>query len=305
MTDTRVTYERSAAPPAVTESFAVDVCGLRMSYGSTEVLRGVDFDVRYGEVFCLLGPNGAGQNHDARDPRGLPDADRRHGSRPRPRPGGAVGQASRAGRDGPAGVRLSPAGPGGRAHRHCGGAITRTRARSATCSSSWSSPRTGTPRSASCRAASGAAWTSPWPWRATPTWCSSTSRPPASTRRPGRRCWAAIENLRRLGKTILLTTHYLDEAEQLADRIAILRAGRIELAGTTHEVAVRAGLATRISFTTPRRCAAVRSPCRTGSTWSSAGRSRSATPPTPRMTLRLAARLGGWSTAWGTWTAWP
>jgi ABC-2 type transport system ATP-binding protein len=66
-----------------------------------------------------------------------------------------------------------------------------------------------------------------------------------------RRCWAAIENLRGLGKTILLTTHYLDEAERLADRIAILRAGRIELAGTTREVAARAGLATRISFMTP------------------------------------------------------
>jgi ABC-2 type transport system ATP-binding protein len=34
-----------------------------MSYGSTEVLRGVDFDVRYGEVFCLLGPNGAGKTN--------------------------------------------------------------------------------------------------------------------------------------------------------------------------------------------------------------------------------------------------
>jgi ABC-2 type transport system ATP-binding protein len=66
-----------------------------------------------------------------------------------------------------------------------------------------------------------------------------------------RRCWAAIENLRGLGKTVLLTTHYLDEAERLADRIAILRAGRIELAGTTQEVAALAGLATRISFTTP------------------------------------------------------
>ena len=58
MADTRVIDE---APPAVTDSFAVQVRDLRMSYGSTEVLRGVDFDVRYGEVFCLLGPNGAGK----------------------------------------------------------------------------------------------------------------------------------------------------------------------------------------------------------------------------------------------------
>jgi ABC-2 type transport system ATP-binding protein len=77
-----------------------------------------------------------------------------------------------------------------------------------------------------------------------------------------RRCWAAIENLRRLGKTILLTTHYLDEAERLADRIAILRSGRIELTGTTQEVAALAGLATRISFTTPAalRCGQIPPP---------------------------------------------
>jgi len=45
----------------MTDNFAVQVRGLRMSFGSTEVLHGVDFDVRYGEVFCLLGPNGAGK----------------------------------------------------------------------------------------------------------------------------------------------------------------------------------------------------------------------------------------------------
>src|ERR1700753_4057463 len=58
MTDTRVTF----APPAlIPDDLAVQVDGLRMSYGRAEVLRGVDFGVRYGEVFCLLGPNGAGK----------------------------------------------------------------------------------------------------------------------------------------------------------------------------------------------------------------------------------------------------
>src|SRR5579863_7692245 len=59
MTDTRVILSQPA-PPA-TDGLAVRVRDLRMSYGSTEVLRGVDFGVRYGEVFCLLGPNGAGK----------------------------------------------------------------------------------------------------------------------------------------------------------------------------------------------------------------------------------------------------
>ena len=56
-----------------------------------------------------------------------------------------------------------------------------------------------------------------------------------------RRCWTAIENLRSLGKTIVLTTHYLDEAERLADRVAILRDGRICACGTAAELADRAG----------------------------------------------------------------
>src|SRR3984957_5228322 len=58
MTDMRVIDERTAP---VTDGVAVQVHDLRMSYGSVEVLRGVDFGVRHGEVFCLLGPNGAGK----------------------------------------------------------------------------------------------------------------------------------------------------------------------------------------------------------------------------------------------------
>ena len=45
-----------------------------------------------------------------------------------------------------------------------------------------------------------------------------------------------IRSLRSLGKTILLTTHYLDEAEQLADRVAVLREGRIVREGTPTEL---------------------------------------------------------------------
>jgi ABC-2 type transport system ATP-binding protein len=63
-----------------------------------------------------------------------------------------------------------------------------------------------------------------------------------------RRCWAAIENLRALGKTILLTTHYLDEADRLADRVAILAGGRIRALGTPAELTRLASAPTRISF---------------------------------------------------------
>jgi ABC-2 type transport system ATP-binding protein len=68
-----------------------------------------------------------------------------------------------------------------------------------------------------------------------------------------RRCWAAIENLRSLGKTIVLTTHYLDEAEQLADRVAILQGGRVQTVGSVRQVASQAGVPTTISFTAPER----------------------------------------------------
>jgi ABC-2 type transport system ATP-binding protein len=51
-----------------------------------------------------------------------------------------------------------------------------------------------------------------------------------------RAAWDMIRSLRSLGKTILLTTHYLDEAEQLSDRVAVLREGRIVREGTPREL---------------------------------------------------------------------
>jgi ABC-2 type transport system ATP-binding protein len=55
---------------------------------------------------------------------------------------------------------------------------------------------------------------------------------------PGARraAWDTVRNLRTLGKTILLTTHYLDEAEQLADRVAVLREGTIVREGKPAEL---------------------------------------------------------------------
>jgi ABC-2 type transport system ATP-binding protein len=51
-----------------------------------------------------------------------------------------------------------------------------------------------------------------------------------------RSAWEMIRSLRSLGKTILLTTHYLDEAQQLADRVGVIRSGRIVRLGTPAEL---------------------------------------------------------------------
>ncbi|MBB0246940.1 ATP-binding cassette domain-containing protein [Streptomyces alkaliphilus] len=64
-----------------------------------------------------------------------------------------------------------------------------------------------------------------------------------------RRTRDLIRALRAGGTTVVLTTHYLEEAETLADRLAIMRAGRIVLAGTPDEV--RAAQPSRIRFTLP------------------------------------------------------
>jgi ABC-2 type transport system ATP-binding protein len=234
----------------VSDSLAVQVRSLRMSFGATEVLHGVDFDIRYGEVFCLLGPNGAGKTTTLEILEGF-----------RTPTAGTVRV-----------LGLDPATEAARLRKRAGMVLQECgfprQARVAELIETWCSyypdPRPlgdllevvelTEARNTQVRKLSvgqrrrldfalALAGDPDLVFLDEPT----TGFDPEARRR----CWAAIENLRGLGKTILLTTHYLDEAEQLADRIAILRAGRIELAGTTREVAARVGLATRISFTTP------------------------------------------------------
>ena len=71
-----------------------------------------------------------------------------------------------------------------------------------------------------------------------------------------RAAWEVIAGLRQLGKTIFLTTHYMDEAEYLADRIAVLSAGRIVAEGTPRTLGGRDHMATGIRFTLPHGLAA-------------------------------------------------
>jgi ABC-2 type transport system ATP-binding protein len=234
----------------MTAGLAVQVRDLQMSYGPAQVLRGVDFDVRYGEVFCLLGPNGAGKTTTLEILEGF-----------RAPTAGTVRV-----------LGLDPAVDAARLRERAGMVLQECgfprQARVGELIEIWRSyypsPRPladllevvelAESRNTQVRKLSvgqrrrldfalALAGDPELVFLDEPT----TGFDPEARRR----CWAAIENLRRLGKTILLTTHYLDEAERLADRIAILRAGRIELAGTTPEVAARAGLATRISFITP------------------------------------------------------
>ena len=65
------------------------------------------------------------------------------------------------------------------------------------------------------------------------------------------RVWELIRSLREDGAAVLVTTHYLEEAEALADRISIMRAGRIVLSGTREEIV--AGQPCVIAFRTPDR----------------------------------------------------
>jgi ABC-2 type transport system ATP-binding protein len=66
-----------------------------------------------------------------------------------------------------------------------------------------------------------------------------------------RRAWDVIANLRELGKTVFLTTHYMDEAQHLADRAAIIAAGRIVAQGAPDDLGDREHQPASITFRLP------------------------------------------------------
>ncbi len=66
-----------------------------------------------------------------------------------------------------------------------------------------------------------------------------------------RHFWEVISGLRELGKTVFLTTHYMDEAQALADRVAVIRGGEIVATGSPDELGGRGTAESLITFSLP------------------------------------------------------
>jgi ABC-2 type transport system ATP-binding protein len=109
-----------------------------------------------------------------------------------------------------------------------------------------------------------------------------------------RQAWEVIGGLRELGKTVLLTTHYMDEAQALADRVAIIAAGRIVAEGIPADLAA-AQRGTEIRFTLPAEVAPAELPRVSGGV---ATRGRNVEISTDDPTRDLLA-LTGWAVGRG------
>jgi ABC-2 type transport system ATP-binding protein len=70
---------------------------------------------------------------------------------------------------------------------------------------------------------------------------------------PGARrsAWTIVANLRTLGKTVLLTTHYMDEAQQLADRVVVVAGGKVVAEGSPDEIGGRSAAQAVVRFVLP------------------------------------------------------
>ncbi len=231
------------------EGVAVRVAGMRKSYGELTAVDGIDLEIGTGEVFALLGPNGAGKTTTVEILEGF-----RH------RDAGTVAvlgaDPARAGRAWRARIgivlQLASAGPELTVQemvRHFATFYPRPRSPGevleVTGLTSKARSRIGTLSGGQLRrldVALGIVGQPELLFLDEPT----TGFDPEARRQ----FWQLIRRLREHGTTILLTTHYLDEAEALADRIAVIAAGRIVAAGDPASLGGRLSAA-RVSWHGP------------------------------------------------------
>ena len=240
---------QAAASSARSEP-VVSVRGLVKRYGSHEAVAGIDLEVRRGEIFAFLGPNGAGKTTTVEILEGFQQR--------------TQGQVCVLGHD--------PAAAGG-AWRDRVGVVLQE-----------SEPEPGL-SVRECLAMYAGFYRAPRHIDETIALVGLTAKAGAlGTRLSGgqrrrldfalaligdpelifldepttgfdpsarRAAWEVIAGLRSLGKTVFLTTHYMDEAEYLADRIAVLSGGRIVAEGTPRTLGGRDRMNTSISFTLP------------------------------------------------------
>ena len=215
---------------------AITVSDLRKSYGQVEALRGVSFEIAEGEVFGLLGPNGAGKTTTVEVLEGY-----------RQRDGGSVSV-----------LGADPQQAGGDWRQRIGIVLQSSAMypnltvdeHVRVFAGYYSRPRDPVEvielvgldekRSARVKTLSGGQK------RRLDLALGLVGDPelifldePTTGFDPQARraAWDMIRSLRQLGKTVLLTTHYLDEAEQLSDRVAVLREGQIVALGPPSELA--------------------------------------------------------------------
>jgi ABC-2 type transport system ATP-binding protein len=274
------------AAPATAEPPVV-VRGLRCSYGATEAVRGIDFSIARGEIFALLGPNGAGKTTTIEILEGFrrrsggearvlgidpARGDREWRSRigvvlqeSRPEPELTVRECMRlyAGyyeRPRDVDETLALVGLGELAERRCerlsGGERRRLDVALAL---------VGDPELV---------------FLDEPT----TGFDPAARRA----AWQLVLELRALGTTILLTTHYMEEAERLADRIAVIAKGEIVACGAPQTLGARELMDVEITFTLPAGVALAELPAGVGAEATAAERGvrvRAADPVAPLRVL--------------------
>ncbi len=228
----------------------ISVNGLRKSYGEIEALRGIDLEVRRGEVFAFLGPNGAGKTTAISILEGY-----------LPRDAGAVEVLG----EDPARAGRAWRGRVGLVLQECRmESLLTVRETLTMFAGYYRRPRSvtetielvGLGEKADERAgrlsggqqrrldvAVALIGDAELLFLDEPT----TGFDPSARRT----AWAVVAGLRDLGKTVMLTTHYMDEAQALADRVAVIAAGEIIATGTPDDLGGRSRADSLISFDLP------------------------------------------------------